>query len=377
MSPKAGLVVTTVSEPLVLESYLENFSLYGHLDQVEAFVIPDRKTPPSAYEYCRNLNRRGLKVRCPTLDEQEAFLKRIGLPPGFIPYNSDNRRNVGYLMALEHGADFVISIDDDNYCLAGTDFWAEHAVVCQQDVEVEEVNTASGWFNFCSLLEFEGCATPYPRGFPYSFRHTVDQVTYQLRRADIHINVGLWLRDPDIDAISWLVAPARVKGFRKRSVSLGLNTWAPINTQNTALRREAISAYYFVKMGYPLGGIGYMDRYGDIFSGYFVQICSRHLGGSVRYGTPIVEHRRNTHNYMRDALQEWACIMTLEDLLPALIQCKLEGSTYADVCMALSYALEDAVEHLEGVIWTDATRGYFHQMAYHMRLWVKAVSRLL
>jgi len=91
----------------------------------------------------------------------------------------------------------------------------------------------------------------------------------------------------------------------------------------------------------------------------------------------VVEHRRNTHNYMADATKELACIVVLEDLLPALTQLKLEGSTYHELYTALSYALEDIVEHLSGTIWNDATRGYFHQMAYYMRLWAKITSKFL
>ncbi|GAG67747.1 unnamed protein product, partial [marine sediment metagenome] len=44
--------------------------------------------------------------------------------------------------------------------------------------------------------------------------------------------------------------------------------------------------------------------------------------------------------------------------------------------IGLSYAIEDAVEDFSGFIWTDATRGYFHQMAYCMRTWVKAVRTI-
>ncbi|MGC8947608.1 MAG: hypothetical protein ACP5N6_15835, partial [Anaerolineae bacterium] len=377
MSLIAGLVVTTISEPLVLESYFENFRFYDHLDDVRVFVIPDRRTPSAAYEYCENINRRGLRIYCPTIEEQEKFLSKIGLSPLYIPYDSDNRRNIGYLMAIEAGVDFVISIDDDNFCLKETDFWAEHAVVCQENLLVEEVNAEHGWFNVCSLLEFDTPVMPYPRGFPYFARHVSSRVERAVKRSSIHINAGLWLGDPDLDGISWLVAPACAISFTGPSISLGPNTWSPINTQNTALRREAISAFYFVKMGYPLAGLGYIDRYGDIFSGYFVQICAHHLGGAVRFGSPVVQHCRNKHNYLKDATQEWACILVLEDLLPDLTRVKLEGTTYPELYMALSYALEDIVEQKSGTIWTDATRGYFHQMAYYMRQWTKVASKFL
>ena len=73
-----------------------------------------------------------------------------------------------------------------------------------------------------------------------------------------------------------------------------------------------------------------IDRYGDFFSGYFSQACARKLGDSVRVGTPIAMHARNSHNYLRDATQELACIGVLEDLLPWLQGVQLDGSDYLD-----------------------------------------------
>lgn len=376
MSVQAGLVVTTIHDLEVIEGYFDNFLKYGHLDQIQVFVIPDRKTPARAYERCRDLQRRGMQIHCPTIEEQEKFLVEVGLLPSFIPYDSDNRRNIGYLMALDCGVDFVISIDDDNFC-SSEDFFSEHLVVCQDDCEAVVVSSSSGWFNPCSLLEMDHDGPVYPRGFPYYARHSKPEVIWEKRRSQIHINAGLWLADPDLDAITWLVLPTRSINFKGPSVALDRNTWSPINTQNTALRREAIAAYYFIKMGYPLAGMPNIDRYGDIFSGYFVQACAKHLGGSIRFGSPIVEHKRNTHNYLRDAMQEWACIMVLEDLVPAIMECSLEGSDYPAAYISLSCALEEIVERMKGIVWTDATRGYFHQVAYYMRLWAKVVDQFL
>jgi hypothetical protein len=129
-------------------------------------------------------------------------------------------------------------------------------------------------------------------------------------------------------------------------------------------------------MGYPLGGIP-IDRYGDIFSGYFAQACVRHLNKYVRFGCPIAEHKRNSHNYMNDAANEFACIMVLEDILPWMVnELKLEGSDYNETYVSLSYAIEDFVENVRGKIWNDATRGYFHQMAHCMRLWARVCKKL-
>ena len=374
---KMALVLTTIHDPILLDEYAANLREHGHLEQTEVYVIPDRKTPPEAYRRCAALERQGLKVVCPDLEMQETFLDRVGFTSHLIPYNSDNRRNVGYLMALESGADFVISIDDDNYCRSDKDFFREHAIVCDDNRQVIRVDTETGWFNICSMMTVEPAVTTYARGFPYYARHKTERPKRSSDTADIHINAGLWLLDPDVDGITWLVNPAHTVAFDGQSLVLGDKAWSPVNTQNTALRREAIAAYYFVRMNYPLAGIP-IDRYGDIFSGYFVQVCARHLGGCIRVGSPVADHRRNSHNYMNDAANELACILTLEDLLPWLTEdLVLSGSTYCETYECLSHCMEDAVEHFNGRIWTDATRGYFHQMAYCMRQWTSACRSIL
>lgn len=375
---KGSIILTTIHEiDALLQSYFDNFQMYGRLEQVEVFVIPDRKTPRSVYESCRLLRNQGLRIHCPSLDEQEAFLRKIGIPPYFIPFDSDNRRNVGYLMALEGGADFIISIDDDNFAIIDQDFWAAHCVVCSDEVVAEVLSSSSGWFNPCTLLTFDHSLPLYPRGFPHYARCSDPALTQSERRVPVHVNVGLWIGDPDIDAMTWLVLPSRSLEFKGQPVVLDLDTWSPINSQNTALRREAIAAYYFVKMGYQLLNMPYIDRYGDIFSGYFLQKCVKHVGGYCRIGNPIVEHRRNTHDYLRDAAQELSGMMMIEELLPALMEIKLEGDSYCEAYVGLSYALEDLIETFKGLIWTDAAKGYFHQVGHHMRVWAKAVARLL
>src|SRR5262245_50086990 len=101
----------------------------------------------------KELNQKGLHILCPDIDEQEAFLKRVGIKPIMIPYDSDNRRNVGYLMTLESELDLVISIDDDNYCVDSEDFFAVHSIVLQDQLEAQTISSDSGWYNICELLK--------------------------------------------------------------------------------------------------------------------------------------------------------------------------------------------------------------------------------
>lgn len=373
-NPKICVVVTTIGNGEFLNYYANSILKEGLLDEVLLIVIPDLKTPSQLFEKCEETRRKGVKVLCPTVEEQDAYLDKLGKIRQIIPYNSDNRRNVGFLMALETGCEILISVDDDNYPRPLEPFFKEHSCV-NKKVELEAVNSNNGWFNICSLLDVEP-QTTYPRGFPYRYRHKNPEIVSTKEEGIVHINAGLWLGHPDIDAVSCLYSPVESKAFKGKSVLLGYNTWSPINTQNTAISRDAIPAFYFLRMGYPVMGIP-IDRDGDIFSGYFVQACARHLGYRIRFGTPVTEHKRNSHNYLKDLSHELACIWILEDITEWLREVKLQGDTYIETYLCLASMLEDAVEKFTGFIWNDVTRGYFHYMVYCMRTWIDAVRRIM
>ncbi len=376
---KASIVVTTIHSGDFLQEYFDNLQKFGHLDEAHFYVITDKKTPVSLYDRAATLRKQGLHVTIPTLEEQDQYLAKVGLDPRMILWNSDYRRNIGYLQAYESHDDIIISIDDDNFPLIEDDFLGGHFAALSSQGPAFQAQSPNGFFNICSLLDFDIQAPPpYPRGFPYYARHRETKepaVITDVTSPIVHVNAGLWLMDPDVDAISWLVLPRRGKSFQGKSLVLDRNTWSPINSQNTSLLRDILPAYYFVKMRYPLGGLD-IDRYGDIFQGYFVQAVAKNLGGAVRFGTPLANHRRNTHNYMNDAWGEWACIQALEDLLPWITSAKLSGSDPIEAYASLATLLEEHVETLSGKFWTDAVRAYFHQMGFYMRKWCEVCQRL-
>lgn len=98
MSLKAGMVLTTIADPIVLESYCSNFDTHGHLGQVTVYVIPDRKTPAAAHQRCEDLRQRGMKIVFPNLDEQELYLRKYLLAGVPIDRYGDNPE------LLKHGA---------------------------------------------------------------------------------------------------------------------------------------------------------------------------------------------------------------------------------------------------------------------------------
>lgn len=372
---QTSIVMTTINDPVLLEDYYKNILKYGHMEKVEFIVIPDLKKPTEAYERILSLRKKGMHIRYPSIEEQEHFLKRLDFPKQMIPYNSDNRRNIGYLMALESENEFIISIDDDNYCLPQSDFILEHSIVNKEYNNCKVTSSENGWYNVCDLLEFDTNYSIYPRGYPYFAKHVHNKYfTKVTDNVDIHINAGLWIEDPDVDALTWLVAPSKVKTLKKERTILDQNTWSPINTQNTSLRREAIVSYYFLKMGYPFHGLK-IDRYGDIFSGYFVQKCAKTLGGCISFGIPLAQHKRSPHNYIYDAVNELGCIIVLEDILKWLKDVKLQGNNYFDVYLSLCDHLQDDIEKFTGTYWDDTLKAYFHQMTYYMKTWAKVCKK--
>lgn len=364
-SAQISLVVTTIYDGAVLESYCRQAELEEVKEELIIIVIPDRKSPVELFRKCAELGERGFKLLCPTISEQNRFLKKLGFPINLIPYDSDNRRNIGYLMALKEAGETIISIDDDNYCMGAENTFRDYAIVTEDEITLRAHYTENGWINFIESLEINPDVDVYPRGYPYNKRrkgygHFAVEETVPVR-----LNVGLWVGEPDLDAMTWLVSPVQVKTFMARSFLLGKDMWSPINTQNTSLHRDLMVSYYYVKMG---AGI---DRFGDIFSGYFCQKCMQHMGDRVRVGTPIAVHDRNRHNYLDDLAKEIKGVLILEDLVEWLREIKLNGTTYGETYLCLADKLDIQIPQFEGFVWTKGIERYFKQVTNCMREWVK------
>jgi hypothetical protein len=382
------IVVTTIFQPAWLDGYLDNIRAHGHDEAVTIRIIADRKTPASVYEAARQAARSGFSIDCPDLDEQEQYLRRLGLPADFVPWDSDNRRNIGYLRAWEHGADVLISIDDDNFCRTDTDFITCHGTVGSPARDAPTLGWAGGseWFNVCELLQSvvpgQAATAPpiYARGFPYGARNgsgaaiSQDLANAPVDRA-VAVNAGLWIDDPDVDAVTRLALRPTTNGARSGDVLLAPGTWSPVNTQNTALHRDAIPSYYYVRMGMPVKGM-LIDRFGDIWSGYFLQRCAQHLDEVIRVGSPIAEHRRTTHNLFKDLYQELPGIALTEELLPWLREVTLTGTTYGEAYAELAELIATDAQNFTGFLWDEGGREFLRATAKNMRTWLGAIGTI-
>jgi hypothetical protein len=313
------IVFTTIHEPLVLWSLLENFTQYGHLDDVKCWVVGDFKTPPICQEIALQVSEKGLETCYLGIEEQDIWGKRFPEFYKCLPYNNETRRNIGYLHALENGAKVLISIDDDNFP-TDQDFIGGHLHI-GTNIETEVVFEETGFHNICEYLSFEPSRHIYPRGFPFNLRGSKNSPT--LKRVNpgsiVGVNEGLWFLDPDIDATTWLNGAISAKKYLGPDhIILDHNVWSPINTQNTSVIRDLVPAFLCIPMGFPVPG-GKIERYGDIWGGYFLQSVMRDSRYYVSFGKPIVEHRRNQHNFVDDLRHEFWGMMLTDWLLAELM----------------------------------------------------------
>lgn len=330
MTKPNHIVFTTIFYPAVLEDLLANISAHGHLEDTKVWVVGDRKTPPEAQELCRRISDQGLEVCYLDIPEQDNWGANFPEFYARIPYNNETRRNIGYLRALQDGCERLISIDDDNWPTQD-DFVGGHTLTGQawSDGLLSE---ASGYHNVCEYLTFDMKRPIFPRGFPFGLRHTTNapQEVPAAAGTMVGVTAGLWLLDPDIDATTWLNGKVSGVGYTgPDSFALAPQTWSPINTQNTSVIRDLIPAYLCIPMGWEVPG-GKIERYGDIWGGYFLQAVLSGLPYCVAFGRPLADHRRNPHNYVDDLRHEfWGMILTdwLVDLLRTDFQ-----PTGTDIC---------------------------------------------
>lgn len=371
---KTYLVITTIHIPHIAKAYCANFKKYGHQNDVGIIIIGDRKSPDSESKtVASRLQKQGFDVEYFSIKRQHAWLSKYPRCQKIIPYNSDNRRNIGYLMALEKNCDVLISIDDDCFPLPEEDFFAHHHIVGTSKKQ-SVIKTSTHWFNICELLEKKPDQKIYPRGFPYTKRWKSEKITRVKKEVTIGANAGLWLHDPDIDSITRIHRDIQIMKFSGKPAILDKNCYSPINTQNTAIRGDLIPAYYFVLMGQKVDDL-VIDRYGDIWSGLFLKKVLDALNLHVNFGKPITNHLRNKHNLYVDLKQELGCIRYTDYLADVLEGIKLEGKDVVD-------AYANLANQLLKIIVKDKTvsqdfKKYFRHLHYCQMIWLDTAQKVL
>jgi len=370
---KIGVVITTIGDGSFLDIYKNKAVQEGMVKDLFMIVIPDIKSPESLYKKCQELKEFGINIVCPTIEEQNSFLKDLGKISEIIPYNSDNRRNIGFLMALEAGCDILLSVDDDNLPLEQGEFFRYHQKMIGQEHDLPVVSNDSKWFNICESLEKKPDQTIYARGYPYNRRWKDTDNKVENKKIKVMLNAGLWLNDPDVDSITRISRDIKTINITSDQMALGIGTFSPINSQNTALHVDLLPAYYFVVMGEKVENL-VIDRYGDIWSGFFIKKVMDSLGFYASFGNPVANHLRNKHNFFKDLKQELACIIYTDLIAELLENIELEGKNVFDCYQDLSKKLLDKVCSDDKI--PEDFKNYIKRLNYCQNIWLEAVRKI-
>jgi hypothetical protein len=366
------IVLTTIHHPAILQDLYDNIHRYGHLDEVKIWIVGDRKTPQSAATLAREISQKGLETVYFDIAQQDEWGKSFALY-NLIPYNTDGRRVFGYLKALEEGCRVMLAMDDDNFP-TDDDFIGLHMRTGQPWRE-QTIREPSQFHNICEYLTLQPQRLIFPRGFPFQLRGHLNRSELVAAPAGAAIGVteGLWLDEPDVDATTWLNGKIIATKYTGPDLFvLDQSTWSPVNTQNTSVVRELVPAFVFVTMGWPVPG-GKLDRYGDIWGGFFLLALMRNTKYHAAFGRPLVHHRRNPHNYVDDLRYEyWGMILT--DWLLQLLQTSFRptATSIVDRLPELAEFLDSKAEPSLPPWCPPEIHSFLRATAENLRQWQKA-----
>lgn len=297
---KIALVVTTIQAP---NTVMRELAAAARTAGAGFYVLGDRKSPPvwelEGAEYY------GL----------EAQHARFGDFSRLLPAGHYVRKNLGYIAALQAGAEWIVETDDDNHPLP-------HFLAVPAPVEARGVATARDWVNVYS--HFGASAPVWPRGLPLEEIAQGDARPDGTRRIEPRIVQGLADDNPDVDAVFRLTRPLPVTFDRAAApLALARGQWCPFNSQATWFRRDVAALLYLPAFC--------SFRMTDIWRSFVAQRCLWELGSELLFTSPTVVQERNEHNLLRDFADEVPGYLKNGEIRRVLADCTLTGEPAADL----------------------------------------------
>ena len=270
---KVALVVTSIAPP---NENLERLAR-GCLENGFAFIVIGDEASP------RNFSLDGCRFY--GLEEQrDSGFKLASL----LPTRHYTRKNLGYLVAMRHGATIILETDDDN--IPHDAFWRARS-------RHQHIRTiaGAGWVN---VYKYFSESDIWPRGFPLDrVRDSVPSFeSLPTEDADCPIQQGLSNDDPDVDAIYRLVGKLPQSFRNDRRIALKSGSWCPFNSQNTAWWKAAFALLYLPS---------YCSfRMTDIWRSFVAQRCAWANDWAVLFHEPNGRQERNEHDLLRNFADE-------------------------------------------------------------------------
>lgn len=247
----------------------EAVSRLAKLKDWTVVMVGDKKTPKNWYHdnviYLSPEKQRGLNYE---------IIK-------YLPWNLPARVMVGYLYAIEHGAEIITQIDDDNI---PNEKW---------DIDMFDGNYSTIRKNgFVNIYQYFTDKFIWPRGYPLNkiLEKNKPKATKE------KIQVGVWQhladKEPDVDAIYRLTNNSPIIFKKRKPLVLAPGTICPFNCQSTTFRKEVFLLLYLPAFISP--------RESDIVRGLIAQPILWSKKYTVGFTNAKVTQERNPHNYLKD-----------------------------------------------------------------------------
>jgi len=267
---KQALVVTSIANDQ--HPILKHFANECKQRNIPFYMMGDTKSPS-------NFNLEGCLFY--SVDEQ--------LKTGFslaqnLPVKHYSRKNIGYLLAIQNGAETILESDDDNVPLAN--FWDEKTRL-QQGEKISE----QGWINIFNHFSKDDI---WPRGYPIELVQTEAGKIIQTIEGefDCPIHQGLVQQNPDVDAIYRMTRKLPVFFEEGKKIIVGNGTWTPFNSQNTLWYKDAFALMYLPS---------YCSfRMTDIWRSFIAQRIAWETDWNICFHSPSVIHERNEAILLND-----------------------------------------------------------------------------
>ncbi len=313
---KTSLVITSIAGPD--SAILQEYSKSCAQQNIPFIVIGDTKSPDNFHiDDCDFWS----------IDRQASL--SFALAP-LVPTRHYARKNLGYLLAIEGGADTIIETDDDNLPLEG--FWNfdhRNRSILAYDIKDQ------GWVNIYHHFSEDPI---WPRGLPLEEFHRKSKGLSHFKQQEVHcpIQQGLADRNPDVDAVYRLTYPLPITFKKDLNIALGYNAWSPFNSQNTFWFKEAMPLLYLPS---------YCSfRMTDIWRSFIAQRIAWVNEWSVLYHEPTVWQDRNDHNLLKDFEDEIPGYLNNSKIAAALMDLDLRaGEDY--LCQNLIACYDEMIKN--------------------------------
>jgi hypothetical protein len=267
---KRYIVITSIFDPT------EAVFSFSKKKDYHIIVVGDKKTPEDW-----SCNR----VDYFSLQQQETSdFKLVQV----LPYNHYCRKMLGYLRAIEEGADYIIDTDDDNIPKENWDFPAFE----------QEYDCIPGNEGFINIYQLYTKQKIWARGLPLNLISKQFELEAKLsvEKCQVGIWQGLADEDPDVDAIYRLTSDTPCCFEERNPVVLRPGTISPFNSQNTQIRKELFPLMYLPT--------SVSFRFTDILRGLVAQPIMWLYGYQLGFVNATVIQKRNPHDYMHDFISE-------------------------------------------------------------------------